>query len=191
MFLTFCVGGVASSVLYLVKTYVNVFYHNVMHLDNTIALAYLSYTSVVSMIAMPIAGAIADRIGRFQMIVVTSCAVLILALPTLLTMSMPQTWQQIAALTMLGILGGAISGAAYIFIISLFTPEQKFSGVAFSYNLGIAMFGGTSPIISRWLVEITGLFYAPSFYIMTTSTIFLLIIYFMRDVIKRCLKNNG
>jgi MHS family proline/betaine transporter-like MFS transporter len=80
-------------------------------------------------------------------------------------------------------LGGGISGCAYIFIISLFKPEEKFFGVAFSYNLGIAMFGGTSAFISRWLVETTGKLYTPAFYIMATSSVFLLIIYVMRKTI--------
>lgn len=191
MFLTFCVGSVASSVLYLVKTYINVYYHNVLHLNNTIALTYLLYTSFIAMITMPLFGGIADIIGKFKTITLVSIAIFILAIPTLFSMSSSVMWCQILSLTILGSLGGAISGAAYIFIISLFTPEQKFSGVAFSYNLGIAMFGGTSPIISRWLVEKTGLFYAPAFYIMATSSIFLVIIYIMRNEIRRLINRSS
>jgi MFS transporter, MHS family, proline/betaine transporter len=189
MFITFCVGMVASSVLYLVKTYVYVFYHNVMHLDNTRALIYLSYASFISMITMPLFGGVSDIVGKFKMIVIASIAIVVLAIPTMILMSAPEVWQQVLALTFLGTLGGAISGTAYIFIISLFKPEQKFSGVAFSYNFGIAMFGGTSPIISRWLVEKTGLFYAPSFYIMSTATLFLIIVYLMRNLITKLLND--
>lgn len=183
MFLTFCVAAIASSVLYLVKTYVNVFYHNIMHLSNTTALIYLSYASFISMIAMPLAGALADIIGKFRMLIIASLSIFFLALPTMLLMSSLVVWKQIMALTILGMLGGSISGVAYIFIISLFKPEERFSGVSFSYNLGIAIFGGTSPIISRWLVETTGRFYAPAFYIMTTSFLFLFIAFYMRKLI--------
>ena len=95
---------------------------------------------------------------------------------------------QIIALTILGMLAGAISGTSYIFVISLFTPAQRFSGVAFSFNLGIAIFGGTSPIISGWLVEQTGLFYSPAFYIMATSSVFLIIVWRMRDVVKKLIQ---
>ncbi len=191
MLITICVGSVASSVLYLVKTYVNVYYHNVMGLDNTTALIYLLYTSFVAMVSMPLFGGLADIIGKFKMLSLASLSVFILILPTMISMSAPEMWQQILALTVLGALGGAISGAAYIFIISLFTPEQKFSGVGFSYNLGIAIFGGTSPIISRWLVEKIGLFYAPAFYIMTTSSIFLIIIYLMKNEIRYLINKNS
>lgn len=189
MFITFCVGAVASSVLYLVKTYVLIFYKNVMHFDNTTALSYSFYASFISMIVMPMSGAIADKIGKFRMITIAAWIILIFALPTLLLMSAPEFWQQILALTLLGTLGGSISGTAYIFIISLFTPEQRFSGVSFSYNLGITMFGGTSALISTWLVEKTSLFYAPSFYIILTSSVFLIIMYSMRDLIRQLIKD--
>ncbi|WP_375326346.1 MFS transporter [Candidatus Tisiphia endosymbiont of Nemotelus uliginosus] len=188
MFLTCCVGSVASSVLYLVKTFITVYYHDILHLDKTTALVYLLYTSCIAMVTMPLFGGLADIIGKFKMITLTSIAILILALPTLFAMSSPEMWCQIISLTVLGSLGGAISASAYTFIIALFTPAQKFSGVAFSYNLGIAIFGGTSPIISSWLVKQTGLFYAPAFYIMTTSSVFLIIIYIMRNEIRNIIK---
>ncbi|WP_367364581.1 MFS transporter [Candidatus Tisiphia endosymbiont of Nedyus quadrimaculatus] len=191
MFLTCCTGAVASSVVYLVKTYIIVYYHDVMHLDNTIALTYMLYANFISMVSMPLFGGLTDIIGKFKTLALVSLAILILALPILLSMSLPFMWQQILALTILGILSGAIAGAAYSFIISLFTPEQKFSGVSFSYNLGITLFGGTSPLISCWLVAKTGLFYAPAFYIMTTSSIFLVIIYFMRNEIRCLLSRNS
>ncbi|WP_425362150.1 MFS transporter [Candidatus Tisiphia endosymbiont of Mystacides longicornis] len=191
MFLTFCIGAVASSITYLIKTYTNVYYRDVMHFDNTTALIYLLYANFIAMISMPLFGGLTDIMGKFKVLVLVSIAGLILILPTLLSMSLPSIWQQIFALTILGILGGSIAGTAYSVIIVLFSPEQKFSGVAFSYNLGIAMFGGTSSVISRWLVEETGLFYAPAFYIITIYSIFLVIIYFMRNEIRRLIKANN
>lgn len=190
MIITFCLGACASSVVYLVKTYVNIYYCNVLHVGDTLSKAYLAYSAIIMMLTMPISGYISDHIGRFKTITYASSAIFILILPTIYLMSCENVWQQMAALTMLAILGGAISGTAYIFIISLFTPEQRFSGVAFSYNLGIAMFGGTSAVISRSLVEFTGLHYAPAFYIMLTSGAFLTVLYFMRHTVRSLLDAN-
>lgn len=188
MFLTFCTGAITSSVVYMAKTYVNVFYHNVLHLENTTALIYLFYVSFVLMVSMPISGLIGDIIGKLRMIIISSILIFCLGLPTLYLMASPNILYQVFALTILGMLAGAVSGTAYIFVISLFTPAQRYSGVAFSYNLGIAIFGGTSPMISSWLVEKTGLFYSPAFYIMATSSIFLIIILFMRDTVKKLIQ---
>jgi MHS family proline/betaine transporter-like MFS transporter len=79
---------------------------------------------------------------------------------------------------------------AYIFIISLFSAEERFTGVAFSYNLGVALFGGTSAVISRWLVEVTHLYHAPAFYVMITSLLFLAMAYSMKKTIIRLIDTN-
>jgi MFS transporter, MHS family, proline/betaine transporter len=190
MLVTFALGACASSVVYLVKTYINIYHCNVLHYDDTTARLYLAYSSIIMMISMPISGHFADSIGRFRMITLAAIAVFVFALPSFAMLSCEGVWQQLVALTMLAILGGTVAGAAYIFIISLFTPEQRFSGVAFSYNLGIALCGGTSAAIARWLLEITGQYYAPAYYIMFTSSSFLLVIYLMRYEIRALLDAN-
>lgn len=190
MFITFCLGACASSVVYLVKTYINIFHCDVLHFDDITAKSYLAYSAVIMMITMPISGYISDRIGRFKMITIAASAVVILALPCFMLISCEDALRQLIALTILAMLGGSLGGTAYIFIISLFTPEQRFSGVAFSYNLGIALCGGTSAAISRWLLEVTGIYYAPAFYIMLTSSVFLLVVYLMRDTVRQALDAN-
>lgn len=180
MMLTACVGGIASAVVYLVKTYVNVFYSNVMNYDNKTSLLFSLYASFVLMVCMPMAGAISDYIGRDKMLKYGCILSIIFTLPAMNLMASDIFALKIAGLTSLGLLAGLVSGAAYIFVISLFRPQERFTGVSFSYNLGVAMFGGTSPMISRWLVEETGIALAPSFYIIFVSIMFLSVMYIMR-----------
>jgi MFS transporter, MHS family, proline/betaine transporter len=175
MFLTFCMAGVASSIVHMVKSYIIIFYEQFMHLERSVALSYSTYAYVILMISMPISGYLSDRFGKQNVVKYSLYAIFLLAAPTIYSMSLPETYQHILALTALAGLAGSISGVAYIFVITLFSPEERFSGVAFSYNLGIAVFGGTSALFSSLLVQYTGLFYSPAFYIMTTSGIFIFI----------------
>jgi MHS family proline/betaine transporter-like MFS transporter len=184
MILTCCVGGFASSVVYIVKAYVNVFYSDIMHLGSSVSLMYVSYTSFVLMICMPIAGAISDYIGRARMLKIAAVMLFIFTAPIMNFMGSENHTYQILAITALGVLGGAMAGGAYIFVISLFEPRERFSGVSFSYNLGVAIFGGTAPMISRWLVEKTSITYSPAFYLMFVSAIFLAAMQVMRKHIK-------
>ena len=190
MLITCCLGGSASSLVYIIKTYINIFYCETMGFDKTSALIYLSYSSIVMMLTMPLSGYISDHIGRFKMIVISSIAVVIISIPAFMLLACGEMWKQIIALTTIAMLGGFIAGTAYIFVISLFSPEERFTGVAFSYNLGVALFGGTSTVISMWLVKVTDLYYAPAFYIMFTSLGFLMVIYFMRNTINNLIDAN-
>jgi MHS family proline/betaine transporter-like MFS transporter len=188
MIITFALGACASSITYLVKTYMNVFFVQIKNFEVSTSLWFMSYASVVMMITMPISGYLSDRIGRLRMIRIAGKSVICLIFPSLLLMSYGQhLWQYLLAVTMLSVLAGLISGSAYIFIISLFTPEERFSGVAFSYNLGIAVFGGTSAIISTWLVNITGLHFSPAIYIVLTASLFLGTLYIMDKEVKSLL----
>jgi MFS transporter, MHS family, proline/betaine transporter len=190
MFITFCLGACASSSVYLVKAYITIYHSNVLHFDDITTRTYLAYATVIMMITMPLSGYISDHIGKLRMITYSAIAIVLLILPALLLLSYKAIWAQLIALTTIALLGGSISGTAYIFIISLFTPDQRFTGVAFSYNLGVAMFGGTTAIVSLWLLETTGLHYAPAFYIMLLSSLLLLVLYFMRRTIRGLLAAN-
>lgn len=188
---TFTLGAAASSVVYLIKTYINVYYNEIMNLSDSSSQLYLIYASLIMMITMPISGYLSDLIGRFRMITLSTKCVFVLALPCFWLFTFESNFVQIVALTLLAILGGLISGSAYIFIISLFSPEQRFSGVAFSYNLGIALFGGTAAAISRSLVEVTGCIIAPAFYIMFTTSMFLIVVLSTKDKLIKILNSNN
>jgi MHS family proline/betaine transporter-like MFS transporter len=56
--------------------------------------------------------------------------------------------------------------------------EVRYSGIAFSYNLGMALFGGTTPLVITLLTERFGLL-APAYYLMIMASISLIAVLFM------------
>ncbi|MBF8246396.1 MAG: MFS transporter [Rickettsia sp.] len=190
--ITFFTGACASSVVYLVKSYFNVYYVHILGYEKTISLYLLFYSSFIMMISMPIAGYVSDQIGRYNAIRLFVFFLFIIILPAFYVMSL-QPYNiilQVLMLSVEAIAAGLISGGAYIFVISLFKSHLRFLGVSFSYNFGVAIFGGTSAMISSWLVTITGLNYAPAFYVMFTSFILLILVVFLKRNIKRLILDN-
>lgn len=55
------------------------------------------------------------------------------------------------------------------FLPTLFPPLERYSGVAFHYTFGQALFGGTTPLIATALVAWTGNSMAPAFYLVFSS----------------------
>ena len=189
MILTFSLGGLASLVVYIIKAYVNVFYSNLFEISCSTSLWYTTYTSIILMICMPLSGLASDIFGKTRVILSSCLALIILIIPTFVLMGSEDFTIRMLALTSLGILAGSIAGSAYNFVICLFAPEHRFSGVGFSYNLGVAAFGGTSPMVSKLLVAYTGLYYAPAFYIMLVTFLFMGVLYFLH--IKKTIKTKS
>jgi MHS family proline/betaine transporter-like MFS transporter len=53
--------------------------------------------------------------------------------------------------------------------------------VGVTHNLSISIFGGTTPLVSQILVEVTGNSYAPAFYVMFFSAVALIALLKMRE----------
>ncbi len=173
MVLTFIIGSFAGSIVQLIKGYVNVYYQDIMGLPAQISLIYLMYTSIVLMISMIVFGALGDMVGKSRVLIGSGIAAIVFSIPALLFMSGPSLSHHIIALTLLALIAGAASASAYAFVILIFEPSQRFFGVSVSYNLGIALFGGTSPLIARGLVEMFGNSYSPAYYIILLAALFL------------------
>ena len=180
MIITTCAAGAASSIIYIIKAYINIFYVDVLKLDSVTALYYVSYTSIILMSSMPIFGMFVDKFGTHQVMKRSTLMMILLSLPAMLMITNASLCIQLAGLALIALIAGAVSTAAYIFVISLFPAAERFSGVGFSYNLGTAIFGGTSPAIARLLVQSTGLAYAPAFYLMITASLLYTVLYYLR-----------
>lgn len=77
-------------------------------------------------------------------------------------------------LTLTSTVGWALSITA----LTLMAPDHlRCSVVALGYNLSMALFGGTTPIVATYLVSQTGKDYAPVYYILIAVLISLPIIW--------------
>ncbi len=193
VFVTFCLGACASSIVYFMKSYINIYYGTFLKYSTTSSTGLLFFSSCSMMLFMPLSGYISDRFGRLKAIQIFSILVFVSIFPVLFTMSLCpyNIFLQMSMLFLIAACAGLISGSAYIFIISLFSSKDRFSGVSFSYNLGVALCGGTSAYVSSLLVKKTGLTYAPSFYIMVVSGIFLVILFSMKKTISQIIFENS
>jgi MHS family proline/betaine transporter-like MFS transporter len=178
--ITIVLGGLASSIVYIIKAFIPVLYNNFLGLDKSVSLFYLSYTTMILMLCLPFAGMLSDYFGKRKTLQYATLLQIIMIKPIFMLMVIDNTIYHIIGLTSLGILSAIVSGSAYIFVISLFEPKYRFTGVAFSYNLGIAIFGGTTPIISTIMADIWGVT-APTYYLILLSLAFLTITWIMKS----------
>lgn len=66
-------------------------------------------------------------------------------------------------------------------LLELFPTEVRVTGYSLSYNLGVAMAGGTAPLIATGLIELTRNVYAPAIYLTGMIVVAAIALSFMPD----------
>jgi MHS family proline/betaine transporter-like MFS transporter len=130
---------------------------------------------------MPFFGILADRVGYRKFLYVICYVIIISVYPIFLLMVNPDHnfAEVFLGAFLFSLLASAICAPAYPYAISAFAPEIRYSGVAVSWNIGVAIFGGTTPAISSFLSGKVAS-YAPSFYIIGMCIAFVIVSFITR-----------
>ena len=177
-------AGFSASVSYTVKGYLTVHFQNVMKLPADDAFLLLMFTTIIFAILPPIWGMLSNRFTYRNFIRITSILVVLLYIPTFILISTHNYFAIITGLIILAMLASAICTPIYIYFSDLFPTSLRYSGVAVSFNIGITLMGGFTPLISAYLVETMGVAYAPSFYVMGLAVTYLCLESYMHSRIE-------
>ena len=133
------------------------------------ALTSSTLAGVVLIALTPLAGALSDRLGRKPVILAGSVGYLVLSYPMFLWMSGGTFTAALGAMLVSAVLSALYGGASLAAFVERFPTRTRYSGLALSYNLAVAVCGGTTPLVATWLVNVTGSTLAPAFYLMAAA----------------------
>uniref|UniRef100_UPI0039F0B585 MFS transporter n=1 Tax=Burkholderia sp. BCC1988 TaxID=2817443 RepID=UPI0039F0B585 len=122
-------------------------------------------------VAIPLLGMVADRIGRKTMMLAGSLAILVVAVPCFYLLTVENTAARLGALLILNLCLASMLSCVYSKIPSLFETWVRFTGMAVSYNISVALFAGTAPMINSWLIQRTGSNLIPAYYLIAAAMI--------------------
>ena len=131
---------------------------------NTLAMA-------LSLVASLAAGALSDRVGRRPVLLAWAGALTLLAYPLMALMARGETAGIVAGQVGLALLVAAGSGALPATMAELAPWRVRCTVVSVSHNLGMALLGGTTPLVGAWLVGRTGAPLAPAVYLAAAGAV--------------------
>ena len=131
---------------------------------NTLAMA-------LSLAASLAAGALSDRIGRRPVLLAWAGALTLLAYPLMALMARGETGGIVVGHVGLALLVAAGSGALPATMAELAPWRVRCTVVSVSHNTGMALLGGTTPLVGAWLVGRTGLPLAPAVYLAAAGVV--------------------
>lgn len=141
---------------YLIFVYLATFLIARVKVPPTEAFDINTLTMVGAFVTVPLAGALSDRVGRKPVVLFATGALAILAWPLLWLMHHPVFAMALAGQMVLGILMGLYYGASTAMAAEMFPASVRCSALSVGYNVSLAAFGGTAPMVATFLIEHTG-----------------------------------
>ncbi|WP_344413554.1 MFS transporter [Pseudonocardia ailaonensis] len=112
--------------------------------------------AVISVAALPVFGALAQRRGRRTMIIVGLAAMAVWIFPTFLAIDSGSVVWLILAYVVGSVLFAVSYGPQATFITELFDASVRFSASSVSFQLGVLLGGAIAPLVAAALVAGTG-----------------------------------
>jgi predicted MFS family arabinose efflux permease len=120
-------------------------------------------------------GALADRWGLRPVVIAPRIALMIVLFPVMkFLIANPSATTLVLAIAILSLLHAASVAVVVPLIPLVFPPGTRATGLALTYALGVAIFGGTATYVVTWLVGVTGDPLASTYYVMAANAVLLL-----------------
>ena len=110
---------------------------------------------VFLLVMMPAAAAVSDRVGRGPVLLAGALGTLLLAWPLFRLMHHHDAGYVLLAQCLFAVVLGMFLGVVPVVLAEAFPRHQRCSGFALGYNLGLAVFGGLSPMVTTYLIART------------------------------------
>jgi MHS family proline/betaine transporter-like MFS transporter len=158
------VAGISVG-FYTTFVYAPTWVHQVTNVPARTALEINTVAMAVSLVLIPYAGHISDRFGRRPVLLLGSAALALLAYPLMALMARGHPAGIFVGQLSLALIVAGIGGVLPATMAELAPWRVRCTVLSVAYNLGVALLGGSTPLIAAWLLAKTGLTLAPAVYL--------------------------
>lgn len=145
---------------------------------------------VAMSLCIPLAGRLSDRIGRRPVLWIGAGSTVVFAIPAFLLIGVGDIWLTLLGLAMIAFPVTFYVGNLASALPALFPTSSRYGAMGIAYNFSVAIFGGTTPFIIAALIAGTGNDLAPAYYLVGTSIIGGIAIFFLKETANRPLNGS-
>ncbi|OLT53518.1 MFS transporter [Corynebacterium sp. CNJ-954] len=160
----FLVSSVGSAAYFLNITNVPTYLETAASIDSSTSLWLGTVAAVVAIVVTPFAGVASDRFGRRPVFILLGIVILATTIPAYMLLGGGTGSTALLGGALLAVPAAGWSAVAASAVPEQFTAVGRFSGMAIGYNTATVLFGGLSPFVATWLMNVTGSPYAPAWY---------------------------
>lgn len=166
---------------YFLISYFNTYLENSGHFGLGQATLINSLSIVVFVPAIAWFGAVSDKFGR-KRVFMWGCALLFLAAAPVFWLLMQHTFfTALVGQLLFVIILAMTDGVILTLLAEMFTTCVRNAGAALAYNISLAIFGGTAPLVALTLVHWAKHDVAPAIYLMAGAVISFVLVATLRE----------
>ena len=168
---------------YVLLTYMPSWTGKYMKLTAAQALWSNSIGLVALVIAIPIMGHLSDRYGRRPLLLLCCAAFIVLPWPLFTYLASGNVPYVVLVLIQIGIaiVISLYSGAGPAAIAEIFPTRSRSTWMTTGYALAVAIFGGSAPYLSIWMIEKLGTPIAPVWYLIAAAIVSFAVIWSLKE----------
>lgn len=165
------IGLLNGTLSYTLYKFITLYLHNYFDIPTGQAYQYTNIGIVAFILCAPLWGFVLDKLGGQRMLKFSCILSILCAFPLFFLLQEVTIFAFVAAQLMLGICVASIAGPEHAFIQRLFPASDRYTGVAFSFSVGMGIGAGVCPPLMKFLAETTGNMYAPALVIIAAAGI--------------------
>jgi MHS family proline/betaine transporter-like MFS transporter len=120
---------------------------------------------IILAVLIPLSGIISDKIGRKPLILFSTGMTVLLSYPLFVFLSRGTFESALISQIIFAFITSGFMAILPTTLVEIFPTKIRNTGYSLGYNLPFAIFGGTAPLISTYLIKTTGNINSPAFYL--------------------------
>lgn len=170
---------------YLLTTFMPTFFRSQLEFTQAQSLLAVAAAAAVHIAVIPTVGAISDRVGRKLVLRMTCTGFLVLTYPSFLLLTSGSVEGAVLGMMLLAVPSASAMGNYLSASMEQFPTRTRYTGFALTLGVCVALFSGTAPYVSTWLIAETGSLFAPGFYLMLTVVPSFIVSFFVKETAAR------
>jgi MFS transporter, MHS family, citrate/tricarballylate:H+ symporter len=172
----------SGTIMTYVTQYMTTYAKNTLQVGNDLAFATTVVSNGLGIVGALCGGLLADRIGRWPVMVWPQLVALLMTYPVFLWIVETRSpWALLGGFGVLSLIGSIPYTAFYVTLTEGLPKKIRGGTLATIYAVAIATFGGTAQLIVTWLIHTTGNALAPAWYMLFAGTVGLVAMAMMRE----------
>lgn len=186
----FCIVAVNASSFYMIVGYLPSFASKSLKLTGLQAFAPSVIALAACLVAEVLGAWWSDRIGRRPVLLGSGVGLLVLSYPSFLLITSGSFALISVGLVVFGLLAGGYAAVINSALTEMFPTRVRVTGHGITYNLSVALFGGSAPYLLTWLGGVTGSGMVGAYYVMILAVVSLPAVLALKETAGRPLQTG-